>query len=124
MKLRRVEVIALIVMFVGGSLTACSTAPKSTDAQPPVASQTQAQPQRFDLEGKVVSIDKTGKKLTVDHKAIPGFMGAMTMAYPVKDDQLLENLSPGDQITAKVVSTGTDYWLENIAVTNAGSTRN
>ena len=36
-----------------------------------------------------MAIDKVNKKLTVDHEAIPGFMGAMTMAYPVKDEQLL-----------------------------------
>jgi Cu/Ag efflux protein CusF len=42
-------------------------------------------------------------------------MGAMTMAYPVKDEQLLDNLSQGELVTAKVVSTGSEYWLEDIA---------
>jgi Cu/Ag efflux protein CusF len=63
-------------LFLG--LVACSPQPKPTDAQTPAQSP-QTQPQRYDLKGKVVSVDKSGKKLTVDHEAIPGFMGAMTM---------------------------------------------
>jgi protein SCO1/2 len=106
-------------------LMACSSPPKQSDAPPPAAAQPpqsqQMQPQRYDLKGKVVSIDKSGKMVTVDHGDIPGFMGAMTMPYPVKDSHLLDNLSPGDQITAKVVSASGDVWLENIATVNAGA---
>ena len=69
---------------------------------------------RYTLNGRVVSIDAVAKAVTVDHEAIPGFMGAMTMPYPVKDSQLLEHLSKGQQITATVVRTGDEYWLENI----------
>jgi len=98
-----------------GVMACSSPPPKQNDAPPPAAAQPQqTQPQRYDLKGKVVSIDKSGKMLTVDHGDIPGFMGAMTMPYPVKDLHLLDNLSPGDQITAKVVSAGGDVWLENI----------
>lgn len=75
-----------------------------------------AEPKRYDLKGKVVAVDKSGMNVTVDHEAIAGYMGAMTMIYPVKDAQLLEGLAPGQQMTAKVVSSGIDYWLENIAV--------
>ena len=64
-----------------------------------------------------MAVDKAGKTLTVDHENIPGFMGAMTMPYAVKDGALLEHLSPGDLVTAKVVSTGTETWLENVVVT-------
>jgi protein SCO1 len=71
---------------------------------------------RYDLKGKVVSVDKPGKRLTVDHEAISGFMGAMTMAYPVKDERALDNVSPGDKVTAKVVSSSGSYRLENISL--------
>jgi protein SCO1 len=80
-----------------------------------------SQSARYDLKGKVVSIDKSAKQLTVDHGDIPGFMGAMTMPYPVKDERALTSLSPGDQITAKVVSANGSYWLEEIAVVKADS---
>jgi protein SCO1/2 len=95
----------------------CSSPPKQTDAQPPAAAQSSpTQARRYDLKGKVVSVDKSGSKLTVDHETIPGFMGAMTMAYPVKDEHLLDGLSPGDQVTAKVVASGGEFWLEEIVV--------
>jgi hypothetical protein len=51
-------------------LMACSSQPKPTDAQTQALSP-QTQPQRYDLKGKVVSVDKSGKKLTVDHEARP-----------------------------------------------------
>jgi protein SCO1/2 len=74
------------------------------------------------LKGKVVWIDTSAKKVTVDHEAIPGFMGAMAMAYPVKDAQALANLSPGDQVNATLVSGNGLYWLEPIVITKHGST--
>ena len=69
---------------------------------------------RYPLTGKVVSIDKSAHKVTVDHQAIPGLMPAMTMAYTVNDSRALDSLSPGDAITATVVRANGDYSLENV----------
>jgi protein SCO1 len=54
----------------------------------------------YKLHGKVVSIDRLGHQLIVDHDAIPGFMDAMTMPYPVKDNSMLDQVSTGDEIEA------------------------
>ena len=62
-----------------------------------------------------MSIDKDGKKVIVSNEDIPGFMSAMTMAYPVKDEHQLDTLTEGESITAKVISTGSQFWLEDIA---------
>jgi protein SCO1 len=110
--------VTLAVLCLG--LAACSS-PEPSQAQTPAPAAAAQTAQRYDLKGKVVAVDKIGKKLTVDHEAIPGFMGAMTMPYPVKDEHLLDNLSPGDQVTAKVVSSGGEIWLENIAAVNAAA---
>jgi len=72
---------------------------------------------RYHLTGRVVSTDKRSHSVMVDGDDIPGFMAAMTMPYTVKDDSLLDKLSPGDQITADVVVSGDSSWLENIVVT-------
>lgn len=112
----RVKLVALLAASLCSWLIGCSSPPRQTDTQSQTPAQAPAvQAQRFDLKGKVMAIDKVNKKLTVDHEAIPGFMGAMTMTYPVKDEHLLDNLSQGEQVTAKVVSTGSEYWLEDIA---------
>ena len=111
--------IAAVGLYIG--LTGCTSRPQQSAAPAQPASQpAPAEQQKFDLKGKVVSIDKSGKTLTVDHEAIAGFMGAMTMAYPVKDEHLLENLSPGEQITAKVVNGSGGFWLEDIAAATKG----
>jgi protein SCO1 len=79
------------------------------------------QPKRFELKGKVVSVNKSQAILEADHEAIPGFMGAMSMPYHVKDVHLLEDLAPGDEITAQVVVSGGGVWLENIFVLKKGT---
>ena len=79
-------------------------------------STTRSQERRYRLEGTVVSIDKAQQRLVVDHKDIPGFMGAMTMPYPIAEPSDLDRLSPGDQITADVVVTPDRIQLQNIVV--------
>jgi protein SCO1 len=102
---------SFLVMSLCLGLIGCTSQPQQNAAPAQPAAQAE---QRFDLKGRVVSVDKAGKSLIVDHEAIPGFMGAMTMPYPVKDERLLENLAPGAQITAKVVSGSGGVWLEEI----------
>jgi protein SCO1/2 len=72
--------------------------------------------QRYHMEGTVVSVDRQNQEIEVNHKEIPGFMGAMTMPYPVKTPFVLNQVSAGDQITADVVVSGSQYWLENVTV--------
>jgi Cu/Ag efflux protein CusF len=113
--MRRYLAIAGLCICVAGCGSQ-SKQPETASAPPSAQAQPQpGQPAKFDLKGKVISVDRAAKKLTVDHGNIPGFMGAMTMAYPVKDEHLIDNLNPGDQVTAKVVSTGSEFWLEDIA---------
>ena len=100
-------------------LTACTSQQPQNKAEPQPAPQAQ-QTQRFELKGKVVSIDKAQNKLVVDHEEIKGFMDAMTMAYPVQDANALNGLAPGDQVTAQVVVNGSKIWLENIVVVKKG----
>ena len=107
------------------ALSACSSQPENSQktadqtavpaAAPAAAPEATPAPPRYDLKGTVVSVDKAGKRLTVDHGDIPGFMSAMTMPYDVKDAASLETLSPGDEIVAKVSAAG-GYHLEEIVV--------
>ena len=99
--------------LLGGAI-ACGG---GVDKPQPAASQTV----RYDLKGKVVSVDRSARRVTVDHEAIPGFMGAMTMAYPVRDARALDTLSAGDEVTAKLVASDGTYWLEDISVPNRKS---
>ncbi|MDE3154650.1 MAG: copper-binding protein [Acidobacteriota bacterium] len=71
----------------------------------------------YAMQGKVLAVDVQGKQATIQHGDIPGFMGAMTMAYPIKDDEALARLKKGDEIKAVVVVDDTKgLWLEHIQI--------
>lgn len=94
-------------------LTACQ---KST---PPTASENA---KRYNLKGKVVSVDKAKKKAKIEHEEIPGFMEKMTMDFPIHEDWVWEDLVPGADIRAELVvdSTAKDpFWLEKIMISAA-----
>jgi len=107
---RRFFLTALLATGISFSagLTGCGS---SKPAQQPAEG-----PQRYHLDGRVVSVDTAKQQVTVDAGDIPGFMAAMTMGYSVKNPSLLTPLSPEDKITADVVVNGNDVYLENIVV--------
>jgi len=77
----------------------------------------------FKLHGQVVESDSTRNVVVVRHSDIPGFMPGMTMPYKVKDRSGLLALAPGDVMEARVVvvQDGSDYWLDNIRVTDSSA---
>jgi Cu/Ag efflux protein CusF len=56
------------------------------------------------FKGKVEKVDPKTKMVTVNNESIPGWMMSMTMTYKVDkpSEATLNNLKPGDQITATV----------------------
>ncbi|HEY6331163.1 MAG TPA: SCO family protein, partial [Blastocatellia bacterium] len=76
----------------------------------------QSEERRYELKGKVVSIDPELKEVTVDHQAIPGYMDAMTMPYVLKDEWAYGILKPGDQINATLVVDGLHSWLQDVVI--------
>jgi protein SCO1/2 len=79
----------------------------------------QDSPKHYSLRGQVLTKDLDTKQLTVNGDAIPGFMAAMAMPYPVKDLQGLTDVQPGDKVTADVVVQSSDnYWLEHVVITD------
>ena len=83
-----------------------------------VVSVASAQPKgkkEFAFRGKVEKVDANAKSLTVNNEAVPGWMGAMSMAYKVdKADEVLKVVKVGDQITAKVYEG--DFTLYDVRV--------
>jgi Cu/Ag efflux protein CusF len=61
--------------------------PSAQDSQPSIVG-----------EGKVVAVVPESSQLVVDHKEIPGFMGAMTMGYRTEPPSLLAGVKPGDTV--------------------------
>jgi len=71
----------------------------------------------YDLKGKVITIDKERRELTIAHEDIRDYMSGMTMAFSVKDDWVYEIAAPGNQITATLIVDGTQSWLEDVVIT-------
>lgn len=50
----------------------------------------------YPIHGTVVEV--LDGRLKIDHQAIPGYMGAMQMTFPVSRPELLNGLKAGDQV--------------------------
>ncbi len=101
-----------VIFFISAVFlfTACQkteTAPASAEAK------------RYPLKGKVVSVDKAKKKAKIDHEEIPVFMEVMTMDFPIREDWVWNDLTPGAEVHAELVVDSTadePYWLEKIGI--------
>jgi protein SCO1 len=75
---------------------------------------------RYPLTGVVQESRPANGEFVVAHDDIPGFMPAMTMPFRVRGMGGKPDLQPGDGITARLVVTDTESWLEDVAVTVRG----
>lgn len=67
------------------------------------------------LKGKVVALNAKDQTASVDGEAIPGWMGAMTMEYPIQSKDEFKSLHVGERIQATINDRGDgDYDLSNI----------
>jgi protein SCO1/2 len=54
------------------------------------------------------------RRITIHHKEIPNFMPEMTMDFNVRDANQLEGVSPGAEVTFRLLVLQNDAWIENI----------
>jgi Cu/Ag efflux protein CusF len=87
-------------------VAACGSRPASEARKEP--------PKQYQLHGEVVSVDAKGGIATINGQKIEGWMGAMSMEYPVKDPQEFSTLHPHDCIDATVFVQGTEYWVGEV----------
>ena len=72
--------------------------------------------QRYELKGKVVMVEKDKHLATIAHDEVKGLMPAMTMPFTVPNQSDIDYLAPEDQVTATLVISGSQSWLENMFV--------
>jgi len=101
--MRRWNWIALFALFTAGLFPGCRQTPEK----------------RFDLKGKVVSVGKEQRQVTLAHEAIPGFMDAMTMPFNVGDDWAIPVLAPGQTVEATLVVREDRSWIEGLRISKA-----
>ncbi|MDQ6786960.1 MAG: SCO family protein [Acidobacteriota bacterium] len=101
----------LLILFSVLIFSACQKSQQTQIASPDA--------KHFTLKGKIVAVDKAKKKATVAHEAIPNYMDAMTMEFPVKDDFVLNDLTKDAEIRADLIVDKDAFWLENFTITAA-----
>lgn len=70
----------------------------------------------YPIQAEVISVDAPKSLIIVKHGDIPGLMPAMTMQYEVANSKEIENLKPGDKITADLVVSENVGRLEKITL--------
>ena len=97
----------MLVLLVG--LVACG---RSSHAGPE---------RHYPLTGKIVALDEAHRVATINAAAIPNYMEAMTMDYPIRLQSEFQSLHVGDKITATVdVDADEKYDLSNVKVQASG----
>lgn len=107
----------LLASVIFGTFSACQTVQQNTQNSALNAS---ANAKRYDLKGKVLSVDAANGKAKILHEEIPNYMASMTMDFPFKDVSWLKEIKPNDQVIATlVVDSANDaapYWLEDVKI--------
>jgi hypothetical protein len=68
----------------------------------------------YAMHGVILSRSADDNSLKVDHEAIPGFMEAMTMDYPVRGAKVSALPADKSRIEAKLHVTDRSYWLTDV----------
>jgi protein SCO1/2 len=104
---------AILILSIAMLLSAC---------QPAASTSNSSTAKRYPFVGKVVSVNKAAKKATISHEDIPGYMGAMTMEFPIHEDWVWNDLTPGSEVHADLVVDNTakdPFWLEKVGIVAA-----
>jgi len=74
--------------------------------------------QKYAASGLVLNVDRSHQAIVISCDAIPGFMEAMTMSYPVRDAKILDlaGLQPGVKIDFTAVADKDHSYAENIRI--------
>jgi protein SCO1 len=104
----RVYLLLSIFVFL---FTACQ--------RPEAHPESSSEAKRYDLKGKVISVDRENRKAKIAHEEIPGYMPAMEMDFPIHENWVWDELTPGSEVRAQLVVDNTakdPYWLEKIGI--------
>jgi protein SCO1 len=94
----------LLVILIGGTVSVVSCIRGSGNEK------------RYDLKGKVVTVEPEKRRVTIAHEDIQGYMPGMTMPFTVRNESEMQMLVPSAEVTATLVVDGKHSWLEDLFV--------
>lgn len=77
-------------------------------------------PKEYIMRGEIKALDPQAHLATVAHEKIDGWMEAMTMEYPIKDQNEFAKLKVGETIEAKIIVSDLEYWIAEVKGAAAG----
>jgi protein SCO1/2 len=103
--MRRVAAVSLLLVF--SLLLACAEAEKPKPVSEPGE-------KLYTVRGVILSRNAGGSSVNMDHEAIPGFMEAMKMDYPVRGADVTTLPPDGSRVEAKLHVTDRGYWITDV----------
>ena len=104
----RALVFVLALVLCGCSSTQTSSAPQETKQD------SKEEVKTYPMHGVIQSVDPKEHTAKINAGPIGDWMGAMTMDYPIKDQQEFNNLKEGETIDGRVSVQGTSFWVDQI----------
>lgn len=68
----------------------------------------------YEGRGSVVNLDENAKTITLKHEEIKGLMPPMTMEFPLRSGETLNDVRTGDKVLFTLTPQGTDFIIEKI----------
>ncbi len=102
--MRRLVTTALLLV----ALASCAPAPAPVKAT------------HYPIEGQLLGVQLDTGQVLLKHGEVVGYMGAMTMPFPVEDRASLRERRPGDLVTATLVVEPSRYYLADLQFLGKG----
>lgn len=74
----------------------------------------------YTVKGEVVRVETADHTVVLKHEKIEGWMEAMTMEFPVRNQEEFGKLKAGDRIEATLVVNDLEYYLSDVKVKAGG----
>ncbi len=114
------SIFAVLVIALAVSCAPAETEPEPAPeaaAQSPATVPTGTRESPFVGHGVIVEIGED--ELVIQHDTIPGFMAAMTMAFPAAEEAMIEELETGDEIMFDIEMLGDAYQIFSVETMEA-----
>ena len=88
----------------------------SLQAQPTPTTPPPSLAKSYPVRGVVQAVATDRHQATIKHQTIPGYMAGMTMEFTAHDTNVLNGITPGDEITFRLTVTETNDWIDEVLV--------
>jgi Cu/Ag efflux protein CusF len=113
---------AFLLLLLTFSLIFCGGAAEpEADETAEEAQVAPATVEKYAIKGRIVSLHEAEKTAVIEHEEIVGWMSAMTMGFPIRDDADWRKLKVGSQIEGAVFASDDGFYVGEIKVVGEGS---